>query len=68
MNNFWEHYPTDRLMAETSLWSADFTRFGEEIQRMDPYTDLYHIDVADDQRSTKLSGDFCRKPLCPLRS
>jgi len=48
MNNFWEHYPTDRLMAETSLWSADFTRFGEEIQRMDPYTDLYHIDVADD--------------------
>jgi len=48
MNNFWEHYPTDRLMAETSLWSADFTRFGEEIQRVDPYADLYHIDVADD--------------------
>ena len=48
MSNFWDQYPTDRLMAEASLWSADFTRFREEILRVDPFADLYHIDVADD--------------------
>ena len=43
----WDAFPTDRLIVEVSLWSADFTRFGEEIARMDPYADMYHIDVSD---------------------
>jgi ribulose-phosphate 3-epimerase len=47
MSYFWDQYPTDRLMAEASLWSADFTCFREEILRVDQYMDLYHIDVAD---------------------
>jgi len=44
---FWEPFPVDRLLVEASLWSADFTRFGEEIRRVDAYADLYHIDVSD---------------------
>jgi ribulose-phosphate 3-epimerase len=45
--SYWDKYPTDRLLVEASLWSADFTCFGTEIARVDPYADLYHIDVSD---------------------
>jgi ribulose-phosphate 3-epimerase len=44
---FWQAFPSDRLLVEASLWSADFTRFGDEIRRVDAYADLYHIDVSD---------------------
>jgi ribulose-phosphate 3-epimerase len=45
--NFWDRFPDDRLLTEASLWSADFTRLGEEIKRIDAYVDLFHIDVSD---------------------
>ena len=45
--SFWENFPSNRLLVDVSLWSADFTRLGEEIIRLDPYADLYHIDVSD---------------------
>jgi ribulose-phosphate 3-epimerase len=45
--SIWSELPTNRLLAEISLWSADFTRLGEEMKRIDPYADLYHIDVSD---------------------
>ncbi len=45
--DFWSRFRTDCLLAEASLWSADFTRLGAEIARVDPHVDLYHIDVAD---------------------
>ena len=45
--SFWETFPKQRLLIEVSLWSADFTCFGDEIRRMDPYADLYHFDVSD---------------------
>lgn len=45
--SFWDGFPDDRLLAEASLWSADLTRLGEEIQRVDAHVDLYHIDVSD---------------------
>lgn len=44
---FWNRFPQGRLLAECSLWSADFTRFAEEIARVDQFVDLYHIDVSD---------------------
>ncbi|HEX9013042.1 MAG TPA: ribulose-phosphate 3-epimerase [Anaerolineaceae bacterium] len=47
MKNIWQAFPEGRLLAEISLWSADFTRLGAEIARIDPYADLYHIDVSD---------------------
>lgn len=45
--NYWQCFPTSRLLVEISLWSADFTRFSEEIRRVDDYADMYHIDVSD---------------------
>ena len=45
--DFWSRFPDSTLLAEASLWSADFTRLGSEIERVDPYVDLYHIDVCD---------------------
>jgi ribulose-phosphate 3-epimerase len=45
--DIWSELPDNRLLAEISLWSADFTRLGDEMKRIDPYADLYHIDVSD---------------------
>ncbi len=45
--NIWFDFPDSRLLVEASLWSADPTRFGEEIKRMDAWADMYHIDVSD---------------------
>ena len=44
---FWENNPPERLLGEASLWSADFSRLGDEIRRVDDYVDFYHIDVCD---------------------
>ena len=35
------------LFIDASVWSADMTRFGEEMRRVDPYVDSYHFDVSD---------------------
>jgi ribulose-phosphate 3-epimerase len=45
--SFWDAFPHGRLLVEASLWSADFTHFADEMGRMEPYADLYHIDVCD---------------------
>jgi ribulose-phosphate 3-epimerase len=39
--------PRTRLMAEMSLWSADLGRMTDDMARIEPYTDIYHLDVAD---------------------
>jgi ribulose-phosphate 3-epimerase len=39
--------PTDRPIAEFSVWSADLLHIGKELERIRPYADLLHIDVAD---------------------
>jgi ribulose-phosphate 3-epimerase len=44
---FWDNFDGGRLLAEVSLWSADFTCLGYEIERIDPFADLYHIDASD---------------------
>jgi ribulose-phosphate 3-epimerase len=46
--------PTDRLLAEMSLWSAELGHLVDEIQRVDALTDIYHIDVADGHFSPAL--------------
>lgn len=46
--------PTNRLLAEYSLWSADLLSIGAEIARVDRHVDLYHIDVADGHFSPAL--------------
>jgi ribulose-phosphate 3-epimerase len=45
--NIWQQFPDNRILAELSLWSADLANFAQEIERTDPYADLYHIDAAD---------------------
>ena len=42
-----ERLPKDRLLAEMSLWSADLGRLADDIRRVEPFTDLFHVDVAD---------------------
>lgn len=44
---FWNQFERGRLLVDASLWSADMTRFAAEIERVDAYVDLYHIDVSD---------------------
>jgi len=35
------------LKCSTSLWSADLANLGAEIKRVDPFTERFHLDVAD---------------------
>jgi len=35
------------LKCSTSLWSADLANLAAEIKRVEPYTERFHIDVAD---------------------
>ena len=49
-----ERLPDDRLLAEMSLWSADLGRLVNDIQRVEAFTDIFHIDVADGHFSPAL--------------
>src|SRR5947209_6800056 len=35
------------LKCSTSLWSADLTNLESEIKRVEPYSERFHLDVAD---------------------
>jgi ribulose-phosphate 3-epimerase len=35
------------LKCSTSLWSADLTNLGAEMKRVEPYSERFHLDVAD---------------------
>lgn len=37
------------LKCATSLWSADLSNLADEIKRIEPYSERFHIDVADGQ-------------------
>ncbi|WP_413990312.1 ribulose-phosphate 3-epimerase [Labrys okinawensis] len=49
-----EALPADRLLAEFSLWSADLGRLADDIARVEPHVDMFHIDVADGHFSPAL--------------
>lgn len=42
-----EKLPSDRLIAEFSMWSADLLRLADDLNRISPHADMLHIDVAD---------------------
>lgn len=46
-HSFWTQMPCDRLLVDVSLWSADLTALGDEVRRLDPFADLFHVDVSD---------------------
>ncbi|MEW9836377.1 ribulose-phosphate 3-epimerase [Mesorhizobium marinum] len=39
--------PTDRLIAEYSMWSADLIRLADDLDRIQDHADILHVDVAD---------------------
>lgn len=45
--NWIAELPTDRLIAEYSMWSADLVRLADELQRIEGHADILHVDVAD---------------------
>jgi ribulose-phosphate 3-epimerase len=46
-SHLWSELPKHRLLADVSLWSADLGALGEEVRRIEPAADLFHLDVAD---------------------
>lgn len=45
--DWYQNLPKDRLIAEFSMWSADLMRLADDAEKIKPYADLLHIDVAD---------------------
>ena len=43
----WNIKPDGRLVAEVSLWSADLANLARDVERLSPYADAFHLDVAD---------------------
>jgi ribulose-phosphate 3-epimerase len=46
-SDWYNNLPKDRLMAEISLWSADLGRLVDDTKRIEPFTDIFHVDVSD---------------------
>jgi len=42
-----DHLPSNRLIGEFSVWSADLIRLADDLVRIGSYADILHIDVAD---------------------
>jgi ribulose-phosphate 3-epimerase len=42
-----DRLPSNRLIAEFSVWSADLVRLADDMTRIRPHGDILHIDVAD---------------------
>ena len=45
--DWFETLPSNRLLTEMSLWSADLARLESDLLRVNDGTDIFHIDVAD---------------------
>jgi hypothetical protein len=43
----WSHLPTDRLLADVSLWSADLANLETAVRRHSPWADSFHLDAAN---------------------
>ncbi|MBZ5594145.1 MAG: ribulose-phosphate 3-epimerase [Acidobacteriia bacterium] len=43
----WNSKPGSRMLAEVSLWSADLANLARDVERLSPYADAFHLDVAD---------------------
>lgn len=39
--------PTNHLIGEYSVWSADLVHLADDMARIEPYADILHFDVAD---------------------
>ena len=39
--------PSHHLLIDVSLWSANLSELGAEVKQVEPYADLFHLDVSD---------------------
>src|SRR5205823_9894961 len=44
---FAEEFFQSMLKCSTSLWSADLANLASEMKRVEPYSERFHLDVAD---------------------
>lgn len=44
---WFEQLPTNRPIAEFSVWSSDLLHVARDLDRVAPYCDMLHVDVAD---------------------
>jgi ribulose-phosphate 3-epimerase len=49
-----DRLPTDRLIGEFSIWSADLVNLAADLRRIAGYADILHVDVADGHFSPAL--------------
>ena len=52
--NWLNDLPSNRLLAEMSLWSADLGAISADTKRVEKHTDIFHVDVADGHFSPAL--------------
>jgi ribulose-phosphate 3-epimerase len=45
--DWFEQLPSDRLLVEMSLWSADLANMEADTKRVEAGTDIFHLDAAD---------------------
>jgi len=45
--SWFDDLPADRCLAEFSMWSAELCNLAHDLERIGPYADMLHIDVAD---------------------
>ncbi|HLY18595.1 MAG TPA: hypothetical protein VKR61_15290, partial [Bryobacteraceae bacterium] len=43
----WSSLPSNRLLADVSLWSADLANLEAAVRRLSPWTDSFHLDASD---------------------
>jgi ribulose-phosphate 3-epimerase len=54
-SGYWiDALPTDRLIGEFSVWSADLVNLAADMRRIAGYADILHVDVADGHFSPAL--------------
>jgi len=46
-NSWFQNLPSNRLIAEFSIWSSNLLNISEDLDHISQYADILHIDVAD---------------------
>lgn len=46
-SGWFDRLPSNRCLAEFSMWSADLCNLGRDLQRIAGHADILHVDVAD---------------------
>lgn len=61
----WSQLPSDRLLVDVSLWSADLANLEAAVRRLSPWADSFHLDAADGHFAPNLL--FFPDLICAIR-